>query len=220
MVQISDLHIGSIEPVTGDALGSKPAAQLAAQFSWCDDVLGHDGRAWQDLEGFNSGLVNDGEDRLGMVSGDVTRCGDGIDPATANDFLASQPNLHPSQGNDVGLRDPRWSHVAMPGHHDHWPGQPVIFAGPLPASQTYCPPLHLPYVRDLRFAHGRLRQLVGIQTDSRPRHRRCVQRGACGSRYSAHLKQPYPGFLDEARHLAGPLCSDYFRLSWDAGTIP
>jgi hypothetical protein len=208
MVQISDLHLGSIEPVTGDALGSRPAAQRLAPFSWWDGVLGHHGRTLQDLEAFDSGLVNDGEDPLLMVSGDVTRYGDGVELATANDFLASQPNLHPPQGNYIGLRDPPWSHVAIPGHHDHWPGPPVIFGGPPPASRAYGPPLHLPYIRDLRFAHGRLWQLVGIHTDNRPQHPRCVRRVACGSRYSAHLDRPYPRFLDEARRPAGPSCSD------------
>jgi hypothetical protein len=129
-VQISALYLGSIEPVTGDALASRPAAQLLAQFPWCDGVLGHHGRALQDLEVFDSGLVNEREDPLLMVSGDVTRCGDGVELTAANNFLPSQPNLHPPQGSYVGLRDPPWSHVAIPGHHDHWPGQPVIFGGP------------------------------------------------------------------------------------------
>ena len=94
VVQLSDLHIDSIESVAGDALDSRPAAQLAAQFSWGDGVLGHDGRVLQDVKAFDSGLVGDGEDRSRIVSGDVTRCGDGVDLATANGFLASQPNLH------------------------------------------------------------------------------------------------------------------------------
>jgi 3',5'-cyclic AMP phosphodiesterase CpdA len=166
ILQISDLHIGAIDPATGDALISTAAAQLFANFTWFDGVLGHHARALQDLKKFRSDLVDAGEDPLVIVSGDITRVGDGVEFDTANDFLSSQIDLNPPHGNYVGLHCSKWLDTAIPGNHDHWPGRPVVRGGPHPTFATYFPPNKLPYVWSRTLANGRVLQLIGVNTDA------------------------------------------------------
>lgn len=166
ILQISDLHIGAIDPTTGDALTSAAAVQLFANFTWFDGVLGHNGRALQDLKVFHKKLVENGEDPLVIVTGDVTRVGDGVEFDTANDFLSSQIDLNPPQGNYVGLHCSKWLDTAIPGNHDHWPGKPVVFGGPHSTFARYFPPSKFPYVCNITLSNGRILQLIGINTDA------------------------------------------------------
>ena len=167
ILHISDLHIGHIDPVTGNAELSQSFARLAAQLPWFDGVLGHFGRSLKDLDKFYWDLVRkNGKNPVLIVSGDLTRVGDEQEFKNANDFLISQLDLNPPRGNFVGLRYSEWRNYAIPGNHDHWPGQAVIFGGPHAALKQYFPPQSLPYVRNLQLANGRVLQLVGINTDA------------------------------------------------------
>lgn len=166
ILQISDLHIGAIDPTTGDARTSAAAAQLFANFTWFDGVLGHNNRALDDLHAFYRKLVNDGEDPLVVVTGDITRVGDGVEFDTANDFLSSQIDLSPPNGRYVGLQFSKWLDTAIPGNHDHWPGWPIVRGGPHLTFWKYFPSGKLPYVWSRTLKNGRVLKLIGINTDA------------------------------------------------------
>src|SRR5262245_26623094 len=160
IVHISDLHIGFIDPSTGDASVSRSAARLLAQVSWFDGVLGHHSFGLQALDKIYSDLVDDGEDPLLIVSGDITRCGHKGEFAIADKFLRSRIDLNPPRGNYVGLQASRL--ITVPGNHDHWPGKPVIFGGPHSS-----PGAGLPTPFTLRqLSNGRCLELVLLNTDA------------------------------------------------------
>src|SRR4051812_12980579 len=116
LVQISDLHFGEIDPATGDAKSSSLAAKIFANTTIFDGVLGHHGRALQDLEEFCSRLRSQEQDVTIVVSGDLTRCGNSVEYAVAKDFLTSKVDLSPPSGNLVGLQ--LRGCLAIPGNHD------------------------------------------------------------------------------------------------------
>jgi len=128
ILQISDLHIGRIDPITGNAAVSNAGAFLFANFSWFDGVLGHHARGLQELETFYWDLVNAGENPLVIATGDLTRNGHSGDFQAANDFLGNFVDLNPPHGNFVGLGYSHWQEYSIPGNHDHWSGRPMIFA--------------------------------------------------------------------------------------------
>jgi hypothetical protein len=166
LLHVSDIHLGELDPATGDAQSSAPLAQLLANFTWFDGLLGHHARALQDLEAFYAGLVAAGEAPRLIVSGDLTRFGGGPEFDRADDYLVSRLDLNPPHGNYVGLRYPTWRDTAIPGNHDHWPGAPRIWGGPTTALGSYFPAANLPFVRKLpALANGRVVQLIGIDTD-------------------------------------------------------
>jgi hypothetical protein len=52
IIQISDLHIGQIDRMTGDAQLNSATQQVFANCGWFDVVLGHHARGLEDLDDF------------------------------------------------------------------------------------------------------------------------------------------------------------------------
>jgi 3',5'-cyclic AMP phosphodiesterase CpdA len=166
ILHASDLHIGEIDPVTGDAKYSPVFTKLIANFSWFDGVLGHHARGLEHLAAFYTKLQKEGEEPLMLVSGDLTRVGADAEFDTAVDYLRSQVDLHPPAGNYVGLHWKDWKDRTIPGNHDHWPGTAKIFGKPGAGFHSFFPLADLPYVLpDRPLPNGRVVQFMGIDTD-------------------------------------------------------
>jgi hypothetical protein len=165
LVHVSDVHIGDIDPVTGDAKISAIAAKVFAQISWFDGVLGHHGRALQDLEEFCWRVGEDGPFHL-LVSGDITRCGAQSEFDTAEAFLSSEIDLTPPHENHCGLGQPNWRELAIPGNHDHWSGTAWPLGKPTAGLAQWFSRGSVPYARNVLLANGRTLQICGINTDA------------------------------------------------------
>jgi 3',5'-cyclic AMP phosphodiesterase CpdA len=164
ILHISDLHIGYIDGATGNSQVSTATSQLFANCSWCDGVQGHHARALDELDDFFwKELGNQNKNFLVIVSGDLTRVGNGLEFDHADSFLGSRLSL-PS--GEVGFRLKQWRDFAIPGNHDHWPGLAVVLGGPHPRLASYFPPPSLPYIRYLPLANGWELQIIGINTDA------------------------------------------------------
>jgi predicted MPP superfamily phosphohydrolase len=146
LLHISDLHIGSIDPNTGDAT-INPAVQIGLDnFPIFDGLLGHHGSALRALAEFVEELRASDEKFQILVTGDLSRNGDASELALARRYFESEIDLLPPNGDYVGLRA-AGKVIAIPGNHDHWAGLPVpigatpsnfyhYFVRPLPATRS------------------------------------------------------------------------------------
>lgn len=166
-LQISDLHIGNIDPLTGDAQLDPRTLRLHAHLPWLDGVLGHHGRGLEDLAAFYATWPREPDSELLVMTGDLTRVGGDTEFDRADDFLISQVDLSPPNGRFVGLHCHSWKNDAIPGNHDHWIGQSVIWGGPGAAFPHYFPPGNFPYVLPpITLTNGRVLEIIGINTDA------------------------------------------------------
>lgn len=113
-LQISDLHIGDF-----DAAGS---AVVHARWASCrafEGLLGHHYQGLRALHNFYQQLRHTEDAKL-VVVGDLTSCGSLSQFRDAAQYLTGQLN---TGGVRLGLRAPNWATAAVPGNHDHWPGQ-------------------------------------------------------------------------------------------------
>ncbi|WP_028101053.1 metallophosphoesterase family protein [Pseudoduganella violaceinigra] len=164
-VHISDLHIGSIDPDTGDA-NISPGVQFGLDnFPVFDGLLGHRGLALQHLAKFVDDLRDRDEKFHILVSGDVSRFGDWQELALAQRFLERQIDLDPASGDTVGLCA-AGRLLTIPGNHDHWAGN----AGPVGAtpSSYYSRFIEeLPHMTCFPLgSHGRTLRLIEIDSDA------------------------------------------------------
>jgi Calcineurin-like phosphoesterase len=168
LVQLSDLHIGEIDPQTGDAQVSKIEALFYSNCSWLDGVLGHHGRALEDVAQFLQDLKKAGETPHLVITGDLTRIGNSNEFDNAIAFFTTGVDIRPPHGNYVCLQCNDWRTRTIPGNHDHWPGRPVVFGKPDPSffKCFYPKPDSLPYTRQVWLPNGRLLRLIGINTDA------------------------------------------------------
>jgi 3',5'-cyclic AMP phosphodiesterase CpdA len=163
LLHVSDLHIGPVDPGSGNSAVAPLFTRLFSNFTWFDGLLGHHARGLVDLRAFYRHLQP--ERPLLLVTGDLTRAGDGSEFDNADDFLVSQLDLNPPHGNFVGLHHRGWLNYAIPGNHDHWPGTPTIWGGPHPALHVYCP--QRSFVRPpINLGNSRILQIAGIDTDA------------------------------------------------------
>lgn len=167
-VQISDLHIGQVDPTSGDATVSAVAARIyATGQSFFDGMLGHHGQALEELEAFVADLRTDGEDDLQVVvTGDMTRTGDDAEFSNAKAFLERSLDLRPptatvTAGLGLGSVD-----LAIPGNHDQWGGAFIALGGgPSQYSGYFRSPL--PYVHHCGpMRNGKQVVFVGIDSDA------------------------------------------------------
>lgn len=127
-VQVSDLHIGEIDPRNGDATVSAVWATLHQNEPWFDGYLGHHGLAMKALARFIEQLRDKGDQPRLIVTGDFSRSGDAHDLGLANDFIGREVDLRPPAQDFVGLLSGTISE-RIPGNHDHWGGTPPPLGG-------------------------------------------------------------------------------------------
>ncbi|MGD2108663.1 MAG: metallophosphoesterase [Phycisphaerae bacterium] len=162
-VQVSDLHIGEIDPTSRS---SRLDALDPRHYRLCKffrGLLGHHYRALEHLSDFYERLKEQ-EDAQLIVSGDLTSYGHADQFAASQDFL--EDGLKYWRGN-VCLRVPDWDRYTVPGNHDHWPGRPTVFGRPPAAlAQTVHP---TSFVTPFQLSGGLCLRLIGINTDSEVR---------------------------------------------------
>ena len=123
-VHISDLHIGEIDPTTGDA-DLTPVRQflLSNKVPFFDGLLGHHKQALEDLESFMMRLRrSEGIEPNLIVTGDLTRFGEPMEFRTALEYISQDIDVSPPHGNFVGLNFWQFPHHFISGNHDHWDG--------------------------------------------------------------------------------------------------
>lgn len=121
-VHISDIHIGQIDPATGDAMNAPLAETIYRNMPWFDGLLGHQGRSLQDLDDFVDRLKAHESLRL-IVSGDLSRFGASDELKDAQAYIENDIDLSAGQnlGNHFGLRMGKQV-LTIPGNHDQWGG--------------------------------------------------------------------------------------------------
>jgi 3',5'-cyclic AMP phosphodiesterase CpdA len=195
-IHVSDLHIGDIDPATGDAAVSPRMAQVFANNHWLDGLLGHHGQALEELEAFCEDLRDAGEAPRLLVTGDATRAGAATELDTARAFLEQAIDLSPPLQRHAGLRLGRFGNTdfIIAGNHDHWGGTPPPAGGN--ASLAWArlsgtaPAVHAPA---LRLANGRDVVFVCIDSDADVAARtldRTLAKGSFRSQLADPASQP------------------------------
>jgi 3',5'-cyclic AMP phosphodiesterase CpdA len=126
-VQVSDLHLG----IPDKASNSAPIGSHWKLCPWFDGLLGHSFLSLLHLETFFEALRENETARL-IVTGDLTQCGNDGEIDIADEYLRDAHTF--PDGLSVGLEDSKWAELAVPGNHDHWPGDGQILGDPSPSS--------------------------------------------------------------------------------------
>jgi len=165
LLHISDLHIGSIDPTTGDAAIS-PAVQIGLDnFPLFDGLLGHRARALHDLAEFVEGLRASDKKFQILVTGDLSRNGDAHELALARRYFESEIDLSPPNGRYVGLYT-GGNTLTIPGNHDHWAGVSLPI-GATPSNYFHYFIRSLPAIRNIPLgSKGHVLTLIDIDSDA------------------------------------------------------
>lgn len=164
-LHISDLHIGSIDPTTGDAAIS-PAVQLGLDnLPLFDGLLGHRAKALRDLAEFVNCMRESDEKFQIIVTGDLSRQGDAPELALARRFFESEIDLSPPNGRYVGLYT-GGNTLTIPGNHDHWAGVSLPI-GATPSNYYHYFVRSLPTTRHIPLGRkGHVLTLIEIDSDA------------------------------------------------------
>jgi 3',5'-cyclic AMP phosphodiesterase CpdA len=164
-VHISDLHFGEVDRSTFQVTYPAWMIALWTHAPFFTGLVGHEYAALLDLQQFFTDLRTQEQARL-IVTGDLTSCGSVTQLAAAEAYLGEV--LKPPLGNFVGLQESDWRKQAIPGNHDHWPGNFFSLGPPGPRFQSWFQ--HFPYVGPalpLTAGRAQLRFLgAGIDTDA------------------------------------------------------
>ena len=165
LLHISDLHIGCIDPTTGDAAIS-PAVQLGLDnLPIFDGLLGHRARALRDLAEFVHRMRTNDEQFQLVVTGDLSRQGDASELALARRYFESEIDLSPPNGRYVGLYT-GGSHLTIPGNHDHWAGVSLPI-GATPSNYFHYFIRALPAIRNIPLGStGHVLTLIEVDSDA------------------------------------------------------
>ena len=163
LVHISDLHIGELNPSSGDALITRRLENAISNASTpLDGLLGHHSSALRQLSTFWNGIKREEPDAELVVSGDVTRCGNHVELQNAEKYLGSVIKM---PWGTTGLECSSWMDYAVPGNHDHWPGTGKIFGPPDPGVSRAFLQGRYSWIRQLTSEIPQV-VLVGINTDA------------------------------------------------------
>lgn len=129
LLQVSDLHIGPIDPAgTGNATVLPAVGKALSSVPHADGLIGHGAGGLRDLAAFVRRLPPmPGVPQQLLVTGDFTRCGALAELALANEYFRGALQLG-ATGTPVGLRSPR-DPLSVPGNHDQWGGRNVPLSG-------------------------------------------------------------------------------------------
>lgn len=119
-VHVSDLHIGVLDPHTGNAMLDPHAEAWTQRFHWFDGYLGHSAIALRHLDRFFHAKRKTEQADI-LVTGDLTTVGSTTEFSIAKTYLTSRSRL--SNGTRLGLDMSDALERAVPGNHDHWPGK-------------------------------------------------------------------------------------------------
>lgn len=204
LVQVSDLHIGEIDPQTGDALLPGVLQWAQQRLTWLDGYLGHHAQALEDIEDFIEQTYRDAgiEPRM-LVTGDLSRAGSGPSLALARDFVEAQIPL--GRHRQAGLACGPVDHLVA-GNHDHWADTPPPpgGAGSIAWAQLFggrAPPQPMP---DLPLPDGRRLVIWGLDSEADVAPRtwgRTMARGSFVSQVQALGQALRPRADDEVRVL-------------------
>ncbi len=159
IVHVSDLHFGDADG-DGVPIPAQAARSILAECQVFDGLLGHSSLALYRLAEFWRKVCSEEEHVHLAVTGDLTACGhaDQFDMVTT--YLGNV--LPPGGGPDVGLAVPDWAEWTVPGNHDHWPGQPIVFGAGTQIANRFT----LPFVTRVPLNGGLTLRVIGIDTDA------------------------------------------------------
>ncbi|MGW8393050.1 metallophosphoesterase family protein [Pseudoduganella sp. HUAS MS19] len=165
LLHISDLHIGSIDPTTGDAAVSAAVQLGLDNFPLFDGLLGHHAKALRELAEFVNGMRDNDEKFQIIVTGDLSRQGDAPELALARRFFESEIDLSPPNGRFVGLHT-GGNTLTIPGNHDHWAGV-ALPIGATPSNYYHYFIRSLPAFRTIPLGRkGHVLTLIEIDSDA------------------------------------------------------
>lgn len=183
LLHISDLHIGSLDPNTGDAAISQAVQFGLDNFPIFDGLLGHHATGLRALAEFVEDLRASDEKFQILVTGDLSRNGDAHELALARRFFESEIDILPPNGDYVGLHA-AGKVIAIPGNHDHWAGISVPI-GATPSNFYHYFIRSMPAIRSLPLGNqGHELSLIELDSDAdvRPNSiQRTYARGSFGS---------------------------------------
>jgi hypothetical protein len=170
LLHISDLHIGDIDPTSGDNVLNAAALAWWQAHRAFDGYLGHTSRALSQLQDLYLDLVERKPFHV-VVTGDLTTTGSAAQYSTVIAYL-ERHLFDPSTKTSIGLRLGKTGYTAIPGNHDHWPGAPCtlvrpftcMLGGPTAAFGATFPVRPIGYV-PIDLGKGRTLALYGIDSD-------------------------------------------------------
>lgn len=187
-MHISDLHVGTVDPLSLNA-----ANAWWMRFPILDGYLGHSERALFALDRRFAALKKESAELI--ITGDLTTCGKDVEFQLFDTYVGAQPSARSL--NYMGLRNPGWEKMAIPGNHDHWPGTIAILGSP--RGMVYRIFNDLPRVSPLiSIGNGYQVRFIWINSDVDVGHRsmhRGLARGGCFS-HLEYLETQMPA-LDE-----------------------
>ena len=160
-VHVSDTHIGDLDPRTGDAALDESVRRRWEKGRYFYGFFGHTRIALAQLAAFYGRLREEEGARL-IHTGDLTRWGGSRQLAMADRYLRSRLD---TPGGPVGLDDPTALELAVPGNHDHWPGNGHVFGRSDPALRRAFGALPVP-PRRIALRGGRSLLFAGIDSDA------------------------------------------------------
>ncbi|MES2758269.1 MAG: hypothetical protein V4693_12920 [Pseudomonadota bacterium] len=89
-LHVSDMHIGRLNPLNGDAEMSWPAVKAYSNMPWLDGLIGHHGKALEELVHLLAELQESNPDLRLIVSGDLSRFGGMQELTLARHFLEDE----------------------------------------------------------------------------------------------------------------------------------
>lgn len=122
LLHISDLHIGDIDPTSGDATLDAHVANLWRTVPIFQGYLGHTHRALAQLADLWKDVLETESNPHVIVTGDITATGAEAQYATATAYLERRL-YDPQTGVPIGLDLAGRAYPMIPGNHDHWPGK-------------------------------------------------------------------------------------------------
>lgn len=163
-LQISDLHIGDIDPNSGNATLSPTMVKLASNYHRFDGLVGHHGRGLDHLAKFYQQIrPSEGEFRV-IVTGDLTRGGSPSEFQVARDYIYGRVDISPPNRNMVGLQLTAGEVIVIHGNHDHWNGSALPWGG-RPSQYLNAGFPNTPFVERVQLANNRIIEFVGINSD-------------------------------------------------------
>lgn len=167
LVQISDLHIGEIDPQSGNATLDKKYIRMASSFKVLDGLLGHHAAGLEALAKFVAEAKSEVGDSLFrlIVTGDLSRCGSKQELDLAHSYLLGKIDMSPPLKSMLGLSLSPQELITIPGNHDHWGGNWQPIGGRPSYYDPHDKTQETPYQLRIPLTATRDLVLVGINTD-------------------------------------------------------